>query len=285
MVERIEASRAPDDGVVRFAVAGDSGAWPDPTADAIFGALVRQVEALEPRPAFFANLGDFAGPGTPARHEHYLRLVADLTVPNLCVLGNHDLDDAGGRHAFVTTHGPARFDFAVAHTRFVVLDAAPGREGEIAIEEPPEGVEGPGEATLAFLDERLAAAGEPNRVVLLHMPPHLGGRYAPHEEWGFRRREREFLALLRTHGVRLVVAAHGLAFDHCVHEGIHVVMSGGGGTGLCSHLRGICTEGDGGPEDRGALFHAVELSVAPDGTVAGRVLQAFDRPGAARFSF
>jgi hypothetical protein len=117
------------------------------------------------------------------------------------------------------------------------------------------------------------------------MPPHLGGRYAPHEEWGFRRREREFLALLRTHGVRLVVAAHGLAFDHCVHEGIHVVMSGGGGTGLCSHLRGICTEGDGGPEDRGALFHAVELSVAPDGTVAGRVLQAFDRPGAARFSF
>jgi hypothetical protein len=117
------------------------------------------------------------------------------------------------------------------------------------------------------------------------MPPHLGGRYAPHEDWGFRPREREFLALLRTHGVRLVVAAHGLAFDHCVHEGIHVVMSGGGGTGLCSHLRGICTEGDGGPEDRGALFHAVELSVAPDGTVAGRVLQAFDRPGAARFSF
>src|SRR4051794_6562908 len=46
-----------------FAFAGDSGAWPDPTADAIFGQLVSQMEALRPAPLFFANLGDFAGPG------------------------------------------------------------------------------------------------------------------------------------------------------------------------------------------------------------------------------
>ena len=278
MAGRIAAGPAGDP--VRFAVAGDSGAWPDPTAEAIFGRLVRQVAALDPAPAFFANLGDFAGPGTPDRHARYLELVAPLAIPDVCVIGNHDLDDPGGPEAFANVHGPASFDFGCGHVRFVALDAAPGAVGEIVV-----GDEGPRADALAFLDERLAAAAEPQRVVLMHMPPHMGGHYAPHPEWGFTRGEREFLDILHTHGVRLVCCAHGLAFDHHVHEGIHFVMSGGGGTGLCSHLRGICSEGDGRPEDRGGLFHAVELAVSAAGAVSGRVLQAFAPPGEARIAF
>jgi 3',5'-cyclic AMP phosphodiesterase CpdA len=281
--ESIERLGGPSpEGVVRFVVAGDSGAWPDPTADAIFASLVAQVGRLDPAPAFFANLGDFAGPGTPERHEHYLGLVAGLPVPSLCVVGNHDLDDPSGAGVFREVHGPPSFTFAVGHTRFVALDAAPGRVGEVVIDEPPEGVEGPREGALAYLEEQLVAADEPNRVVLMHIPPFLDGRYAPHADWGFRQREERFLRIVREGGVRLVCAAHGLAFDHCVVDEIHVVMSGGGGTGLCSHLRGICAEGDGRPEDRGALFHCVELSVAADGAVSGRVLQAF---GGERFRF
>src|SRR5437868_9197299 len=102
MAERIE--RTPVDGAVRFVVAGDSGAWADPTADGIFSELLRQVAELDPPPAFFANLGDFAGPGTPERHEHYLGLVAGLPIPDLCVVGNHDLDDpAGWRRSSAST--------------------------------------------------------------------------------------------------------------------------------------------------------------------------------------
>jgi hypothetical protein len=275
MAERIE--RAPVDYPLRFAVAGDSGAWPDPTADAIFAQLVRQVAALDPRPLFFANLGDFAGPGTTARHEHYLRLVEPLPVPNVCVVGNHDLDDKGGPEAFERVHGPMNFHFGHGHTRFVVLDAAPGAPGEIQVPGygTPEGTEGPRAEALAFLDETLAGADEPNRVVLMHMPPHLGGHLAPHADWGFKRREPEFLALLRAHGVKLVCCAHGLAFDDYVHDGIRFIMSGGGGTGLCSHFRGVCTEGPGHPEDRGALFHAVEVAISEAGQISRRVLQAF----------
>jgi hypothetical protein len=87
-------------------VAGDSGAWDDPTADGIFAQLVTQIGELDPPPVFFANLGDFAGPGTIARHEHYLRLVEPLTIPNVCVVGNHDLDDESGWDAFARVHGP-----------------------------------------------------------------------------------------------------------------------------------------------------------------------------------
>jgi hypothetical protein len=35
-------------------------------------------------------------------------------------------------------------------------------------------------------------------------------------------------------------------------------------------------EGPGRPEERGALFHAVELELSADGRLAGRVLQPFD---------
>lgn len=277
MTARIE--RAPVNDPIRFVVAGDSAAWPDPTADAIFAELVRQVGELDPAPMFFANLGDFAGPGTLDRHEHYLSLVDGLPVPSICVIGNHDLDDPVGREAFERIHGPVNYDFACGHTRFVVLHAQAGIDGDVEIQVPPEGAEGPREADLEFLERALAAATEPNRVVLMHMPPHLEGHYAPHADWGFEQREDEFHALLGAHGVKLVCCAHGLAFDRTVRDGITFVMSGGGGTGLCSHYRGVCTEGPGRPEDRGAVFHAVELAVSEAGEVSGRVIQAFDRAG------
>jgi hypothetical protein len=280
MVERIEA--APADGVVRFAFAGDSGAWWDPTADAIYSALIDQVAELDPAPAFFVNLGDFAGPGTPDRHDHYLGQMERLPIPNICVVGNHDLDDVNGPEVFERIHGPMNFDFACGHTRFVAIHAEGGEPGRADFPGygTPEGTRGPRDEDLAFLAERLEAADEPNRVVLMHQPPHLDGHYAPHPDWGFKRGEADFLELVRRHGVRLVCCAHGLAFDHTVRDGIHFVMSGGGGTGLCSHMRGVCTEGEGHPEDRGSLFHAVVVDVSEDGEIGGRVLQAFDRAGA-----
>jgi hypothetical protein len=97
MAARIEAT--PVDGVVRFAFAGDSGAWWDPTADAIYSALVEQVADLEPAPSFFVNLGDFAGPGTPERHEHYLRQMDALPLPNVCIVGTTTWTTCAGRRS------------------------------------------------------------------------------------------------------------------------------------------------------------------------------------------
>jgi Calcineurin-like phosphoesterase len=283
MAERIGAT--PVRYPFSFVVAGDSGAWPDPTADGIYSQLLRQVARIEPAPVFFANLGDFAGPGTPDRHQDYLRLVEGLPVPNICVVGNHDLDDEGGPDAWSQVHGPMNFDFAYGNTHFVAIDGAPGEVGEVDIATDVP-VEGPCEDALEFLERSLEAADTPHRVVLTHMPPHLGGHYEPHPEWGFQAREDEFLELLRRHGVGLVCCAHGLAFDHHVHDGIQFVMSGGGGTGLCSDFRGICAEGEGHPADRGSLFHAVQIEIGENGAVSGKVLQAFEpEPGRPRLRF
>jgi hypothetical protein len=272
MAARIES--APVRHPFSFVVAGDSGAWPDPTAEAIYAQLLRQAAELDP--VFFANLGDFAGPGTPERHADYLRQVDGLPLPNVCVIGNHDLDDPGGREAWAEVHGPRNFTFAHGGARFVALDAAPGEPGEVDID--PDRVTGPDEEALAFLDRTLAEADEPTRIVLMHAPPALDGHFAPHPEWGFTVLEREFLALLSRHGVGLVCCAHALVFDHHVHAGTQFVTTGGGGSGLCSHFRGVCAAGEGRPEDRGQLYHAVEVTVAEDGGISGRVHQAFGGP-------
>jgi hypothetical protein len=286
MARRIESSAV--SYPLRFVVAGDSGAWPDPTADGIFSQLVRQVAELDPPAVFFANLGDFAGPGTIDRHRRYLELVEPLPIPNVCVIGNHDLDDASGPDSYAQVHGPTNFDVAYGHTRFVAINAAPGVPG--LIEDPsagtPEGIEGPREEDLEFLDSVLRSTEEPNRVVLMHMPPYANARLAPHVEWGFQRREQQFMDLLGAHHVGLVCCAHGLAFDTYVLAGVRVVMSGGGGTGLCSHYRGICTPGPGHPEDRGSLFHAVAITISESGEISGRVIQAFEHAGTpARLGF
>jgi hypothetical protein len=68
-----------------------------------------------------------------------------------------------------------------------------------------------------------------------------------------------------------VCCAHGLGFDHHVHDGIRFVMSGGGGAALYLSYR------DAG-RNRAALFHAVEITLDQRGDVCGRVLQAFAAP-------
>jgi hypothetical protein len=53
-----------------------------------------------------------------------------------------------------------------------------------------------------------------------------------------------------------------------------------------AHICGICAPGQGRREDRGALFHAVQIIITEAGAIAGRVLQAFDPvDGHARFTF
>lgn len=243
-----------------FTIAGDTAASPNPVGDAIFGEILRQMQQLGPKPLFFANLGDFAGPGTLECHEHYLRLVGHLNIPNICTMGNHDADDPVGGENFARLYGPVNFQFAYGNTCFVAIN----------VHNP-----GPREVDLDFLAEALGSDGHPNQVVLMHMPPNLNNHYAPHPEWGFSRLEREFLDIVKTHRVRLVCCAHVVAYDYYVYDGIPLVVSGGGGWGLCSHYGGCQSLAMGTPGQRGSFYHFVQVSVDKSGAISGRVIPAF----------
>jgi hypothetical protein len=252
--------QAPASGEFRFVVLGDSGAAPNPVGDAILRELLSQAERRQPRPAFIVHLGDFAGPGTVDRHQHYLRQVAETTtLPNVCVMGNHDGDAPDALETFVRIHGDRNFSFAYGDALFVAL----GRDSATG---------GPAASDLAFLEHRLADSDHAVRVVVTHQPPHLDGHYAPHADWGFRTREAEFLELLRAHRVQLVCAAHLIAYDFHVRDGIGFLVSGGGGWGLCSHF-GTCN--DPSPPARGSFYHFTEIAVRPNGRLTGRVVRAY----------
>src|SRR3954452_14942643 len=205
MAERI--ARTPARSPFSFVIVGDTGAWPDPTADAIFTQLLSQAVAREP--LFIVNLGDLAGPGTPDRHAHYLELVGTLEIANVCLIGNHDLEHPTGGDAWARAHGPRNFTFAYGDTRFVAIDGASGQDGKIE-DTTRIDMAGPGQEALAFLDEGLADAREPHRVVLTHAPPNPDGHYARHQECGFRQNEADFLETIHRRRVGLVCFSHGL---------------------------------------------------------------------------
>lgn len=245
----------------RFIILGDSAATPRPVGDAIFSEMLSQMERLKPEPLFLANLGDFAGPGTIDRHEHYLRLAERVSLPNICVMGNHDRDEAVGWENFRQVHGPLNFQFTYGHCRFIVLNCHHGSEQTR-------------EEDLTYLETCLRDDDHPHRIVLMHMPPNLNNHYSPHSEWGFSKLERQFLSLVKAHDIKLVCCAHVIAYDYYVHDGIPYVVSGGGGWGLCTHFAGECHGQK--PPYRGSFYHFVEIIVQESGAISGRVIQAFE---------
>jgi len=264
MIERIESS--PVKYPFSFTITGDSGATtspPNPLNDTIFSQLLTQMQQLNPKPLFFANLGDFAGPGSMARHRHYLDLADKLTIPNICVAGNHEHDEDENLKNYQRVHGPTNFTFAYGHTRFVALNTH------------RKAPRGPLSAELQYLDEVFSHDEHPNKIIFMHIPPDLDGHYAPHDDWSFSQGKQEFLSIIKKHNVRLVCCAHIIAYDYHVDDGISYVVSGSGGWGLCSHY-GVCTNT--GPPNRGAFYHFVELTIHQSGEITGRLVKAFDGP-------
>lgn len=251
----------------RFIVLGDSAGSPKPvTGDAVFTDLLAQIEQLNPKPVFFVHLGDLAGPGSLDRHEHYLRLVERLTIPNVCLIGNHDHDDPLGIENFQGIHGPCNFQFTYGHTLFVAIKSTDIRKGL-------------DEETLAYLEKCLRENEHPHRVILMHMPPNLNLHYTPHDtaQWAFRKSEPEFLAIVKKYDVKLVCCGHLHAYDYYVHDGVSYVVSGGGGQILCSHYGGCFTLKMGTPPHRGSFYHFVEVTVRESGVISGRVIRAFEQ--------
>lgn len=115
----------------------------------------------------------------------------------------------------------------------------------------------------------------------LRMAERIGAtevRYAPQRECGVQPGEPEFLDIIRRHDVRLVCCAHGLGFDQHVRDGVQFVMSGCGGAALNLSYRHA------GGRNRGALFHAVEITLTEAGEIRGRVFRPSRHEAARRHS-
>src|SRR5688500_7044242 len=54
-------------------------------------AAYREISALQPRPAFVVNTGDYVEIGTPAEYEIARKTLTHLKIPHYGAPGNHDV--------------------------------------------------------------------------------------------------------------------------------------------------------------------------------------------------
>jgi hypothetical protein len=263
MIKRIQS--APLKYPFTFTLVSDTDPFPNPVNDATFRALLAQMKLLRPKPLFLVNLGDFAGPGTVGQHLHYLELVRDLNIPNICALGNHDRDNPIGWEVFQDVQGPINYHFAVGNALFVVLNCQPRNGTRRDRNQPAEYVMGPTEVELAYLEDCLRQDTHAVRFVMMHQPPDFHGHLAGFNGQGFTHLENEFLHLVRSFRVNMVCCGHAILYDYYEHGGTVFVTSAGGGYDIESVLST--------PPYRGRFYHFVEITVHESGALSGRVIK------------
>jgi len=225
-----------------FAVVGD------PNASKTFERIIARLRG-EPL-SFLVLLGDMAPHARPRYHRFLLsRWVDALAVPFpvFCVVGNHDVDDAGFTLAdFERTYGPSNCCFSHRGCLFILLRILDVPVGGTTTRE-----------SLEFLRSTLAARREGHdRVFLfLHVPPTLSKSIASRAFEG----AEEFLALCDQYRVDYVFCGDHHGYARVRVRATAYLVSGGGGAPLRRRKSGH-------------FYHAVVLRVGRD-RVEERVLQ------------
>jgi 3',5'-cyclic AMP phosphodiesterase CpdA len=208
---RTEPSAAPP--LVRLAVAGDVGTGGSSeyaTAAAMDRAeRSRQFDAL-------VLLGDNVYPsGDPARLDATVlrpfRAVLDGDTQLFAALGNHDVKTGDGDGQVAALGMPDRwYARHLGSVLVVVLDSTRG-------DDP---------AQRAWLEETLANATEPWKIIAMHHPPYSAGWHGSNETV-----RDAFSPLFERYGVQLVLSGHDHDYQRSKPvNGVTYVVSGGAAT-------------------------------------------------------
>lgn len=214
---------APPDGEgpLRFVIYGDTR-----TQAEQHGLVARQVLNRDPQLAI--HTGDLVATGSlDDDWQQFFRIERDLlmAVPLYPVIGNHELqrDDAEGlerylRYLAVPADGRRYYAFTWGPVRFVMLDSN---------DEWEQG----GEQWAWLERELVATAADPSSahvVAVMHHGPFSSGYHGPNQ----RMLRAGVPALLREHGVDLVVGGHDHTYQRGTRDGLRYLVSGGGGAPL-----------------------------------------------------
>jgi len=216
-----EAARAVsvrnDGGDLRFVIIGDTISDNNET----FRTFLDEIAALAPRPSFIVHLGDRVVSPVVNYYGTYLKTISDPPCPILHVDGNHDVREEGERisRAFF---GDKDFFFDRGDMRFVFMSDVHG-----------DGDFGFSKEQLGWLEDTLKAPTPPRKFFFTHVPPKapfkritpgLASFFAPRLE-----NEEEFLDILARYHVVLAAFGHRHIHASIVHNGVLMVITGGGG--------------------------------------------------------
>lgn len=164
---------------------------------------VRTISALDPRPDLVLATGDLVNDGRPDQYDRLCSILAELTVPVVPVVGNHDDRQAirsrfGGVVPAGEPEQPVDFTFELGEIGLVVLDTTiRGRhDGCLRPEQ------------LDWLDATLSDRSTRPTMVVQHHPPFASGIPWMDRDNGFDGSEAEADVLDRHPQVMAVVAGH-----------------------------------------------------------------------------
>ncbi len=246
---------------------------PDPhlhseTAATLAGVLER-IRALTPAPDFIVLSGDLTNRGDGASYRLLRRMLAELPVPVVPALGNHDRR-AGFRAAF-EGHGadpeaPLFHHRVLAGLHVIALDSlVPGRVGG-----------GIGPDQFAALDTALQSHADLPRLLVCHHPPHAAGALAwealnaaDSDRLAERLRGRGVVAMLSGHvHMNRVRSWHGIPV--VVNMGLHATVD------VLEPRDMVIRQGTGFADCRldADGFQVTFVPHAPAGPVLGRIDEA-----------
>ncbi len=151
-----------------------------------FKDIVRDVNQ-NPGPVFLIHLGDFTDLGILSQYRRTKDILAELKIPYLTVIGNHDCWN-NGKQIYEKMFGDFNYSFAFYDCKFIFLDANIwANDGE-----PPD---------LDWLEQELSDHELYNLVfMIVHIPPF-------HVQWS-RDIENRYKQLMVENGVPLSIHGH-----------------------------------------------------------------------------
>ena len=257
VIEKILA--VPVEYPLRFVMMGDSrtpGEFP-------FARLRAQIREFDPAPVFVVDIGDLVSQGTMIEYLLYLAAIDPFPLPFVSVIGNHEMYADRGRENYGRLFGDEDFSFDYASCRFIALnDAVPGEYGV-------------SDAQLLWLEALLTDPVPPDKFVFMHVPPPLpkltGGALREGEILDGARAFPNwdaFKDMVEAHGVRIVGLGHIHEYRHHLRNGVHYVVTGGGGAEISDPLDD--------PPDHGIFHHFVLVTIGADGQSRAEVIKKGD---------
>jgi len=261
---------------IRFVLLGDSrnsDSLPPGVAgdgDSVLSTLRNTINSLNPNPDFVIHSGDFCLRGHRYEYYKYEAMIDSCNVPWLTVRGNHELYADEGPFLYDSIFGDSDFVFDYGNARFIFMSDCQQYHTSsnnyidylFEIEQ------------IDWLDSLLydAEINGLRSFVFAHVPPYIPGHnttyclgdsnYYPQPNYTESHTEL-FTNTLSNYGVLLAGFGHQHFYDRYTYNGVHYIVSGGGGGPLVTPLQQA--------PYGGAFFHFVLFELYQDGTLKGYV--------------
>ncbi|MEJ2671594.1 MAG: metallophosphoesterase [Deltaproteobacteria bacterium] len=212
-LRNLKQIQAPAGETLTFAVLGDNRSNP-----AVFTQVLQQMNR-DPSLAFAIDVGDLVETGSVENFRAFLDLVrANLDLPFLTVIGNHDLEKGHGARLYRRIFGPAYYAFQIKGNYFIAVNDVEKH--------------GVSKSQWRWLESELKKSqGSKTRLVFLHVPlfdPRGTAHYhAMPDDLG-----RKLAALFRRYHVTHIFAGHIHSYYSGKWQGVPYTITGGAGAPL-----------------------------------------------------